>query len=568
MPFKFHGGVHPNYMKAPDVPVTVIAPPPQVVLPMMQHIGAPCKPLVAVGDYVKMGQKIADNPAPVSAPIHATVSGKVIAIEPRPHPLGDMIPAIVIENDFQDTPCTDLAPLTPEQMKDPEAILDRIREAGIVGHGGAMFPTAFKIRGGLGKVDTLIINGAECEPYLNGDHLTMKNHPEELLKGIELARIASGLDKAYYGIEKNKQDAIDLLLSKNPAQYGVEIVPENVKYPQGAEKMQIKAITNREVKPGGLPSGVGCNVISTQTAYAIYRACYEGMPSIERVLTVAGSAMGDKSYNLQCRFGTPFSYIVEQCGGFVVEPKKIVLGGPMMGRMVDNADAFAKEVVTKTSGGLIILPRGHYLHRNATTPLNFMRRRAASACIQCRSCSELCPRHLLGHPFETHRVMRAFGSNAELTAEAGRLALLCCDCGVCEHVACPMGLSPRRINQAIKNELRAAGMKYEGSRDVNEAYTQWREFRRVPVPRLVNKIGISRYMELPTNDLGALSPAEVRIPLRQHIGAPAQAVVKAGDRVKCGDVIGEIPEQGLGARIHASMDGVVKSVDGAVVIGK
>lgn len=154
MPFKFHGGVHPNYMKAPDVPVTVIAPPPQVVLPMMQHIGAPCKPLVAVGDYVKMGQKIADNPAPVSAPIHATVSGKVIAIEPRPHPLGDMIPAIVIENDFQDTPCTDLAPLTPEQMKDPEAILERIREAGIVGHGGAMFPTAFKIRGGLGKVDT------------------------------------------------------------------------------------------------------------------------------------------------------------------------------------------------------------------------------------------------------------------------------------------------------------------------------------------------------------------------------------------------------------------------------
>ena len=189
MPFKFHGGVHPNYMKAPDVPVTVIAPPPQVVLPMMQHIGAPCKPLVAVGDYVKMGQKIADNPAPVSAPIHATVSGKVIAIEPRPHPLGDMIPAIVIENDFQDTPCTDLAPLTPEQMKDPEAILERIREAGIVGHGGAMFPTAFKIRGGLGKVDPLIINGAECEPYLNGDHLTMKNHPEELLKGIELARI-------------------------------------------------------------------------------------------------------------------------------------------------------------------------------------------------------------------------------------------------------------------------------------------------------------------------------------------------------------------------------------------
>lgn len=166
----------------------------------------------------------------------------------------------------------------------------------------------------------------------------MKNHPEELLKGIELARIASGSTKAYYGIEKNKQDAIDLLLSKNPAQYGVEIVPENVKYPQGAEKMQIKAITNREVKPGGLPSGVGCNVISTQTAYAIYRAAtkacqHRACPHRRR------QRHGDKSYNLQCRFGTPFSYIVEQCGGFVVEPKKIVLGGPMMGLIATNLEA-------------------------------------------------------------------------------------------------------------------------------------------------------------------------------------------------------------------------------------
>ena len=290
MPYKFRGGVHPDYMKAPNEPVVVVTPPPQVVIPMAQHIGAPCQPIVKVGDYVTMGQKIGDNPAPVSAPVHSPVSGKVIAIEPRPHPLGDMIMAIVIENDYQDTPCTDLAPLTEEQLKDPEAILARLREAGIVGMGGAMFPTAFKIRGGLGKVDTLIINGAECEPYLNGDHWTMKLHPEELLKGVELARIASGLDKAYYGIEKNKMDAIELLNSKNPAQYGVEIVPEEVKYPQGAEKMQIKAITNREVKPGGLPAGVGCNVVSTQTAYAIYKACYLGIPCYERILTVGGSA--------------------------------------------------------------------------------------------------------------------------------------------------------------------------------------------------------------------------------------------------------------------------------------
>ena len=414
MPYKFRGGVHPDYMKAPEEPVVVITPPPQVVIPMAQHIGAPCQPIVKVGDYVTMGQKIGDNPAPVSAPVHSPVSGKVIAIEPRPHPLGDMIPAIVIENDYQDTPCTDLAPLTEEQLKDPEAILGRLREAGIVGMGGAMFPTAFKIRGGLGKVDTLIINGAECEPYLNGDHWTMKLHPEELLKGIELARIASGLDKAYYGIEKNKMDAIELLNSKNPAQYGVEIVPEEVKYPQGAEKMQIKAITNREVKPGGLPSGVGCNVISTQTAYAIYRACYEGMPSIERVLTVAGSAMGDKSYNLQCRFGTPFSYIVEQCGGFVVEPKKIVLGGPMMGLIATNLEA---PNIKGTAGILFFTEKEDRSVANPT-------------CIHCGKCLTVCPMKL--EPLYMYK----YYQNRDFENMQKYHILDCFECGSCSY-NCP-----------------------------------------------------------------------------------------------------------------------------------
>lgn len=285
-----------------------------------------------------------------------------------------MIMAVVIENDYQDTPCTDMAPLTEEQLKDPEAILARLREAGIVGMGGAMFPTAFKIRGGLGKVDTLIINGAECEPYLNGDHWTMKLHPEELLKGIELARIASGLDKAYYGIEKNKMDAIELLNSKNPAQYGVEIVPEEVKYPQGAEKMQIKAITNREVKPGGLPAGVGCNVISTQTAYAIYQACYLGIPCIERILTVGGSAV-DKPHNLQCRIGTPFSYIAEHCGGFIKTPKKIVLGGPMMGLIATSLDAVN---IKGTAGILFFTEEEDKTVENPT-------------CIRCGKCITVCP---------------------------------------------------------------------------------------------------------------------------------------------------------------------------------
>jgi len=373
----FKGGVHPNYMKAPEYPETVIAPPAQVIIPMAQHIGAPCKPMVTVGDYVKMGQKIGDNPAPVSAPVHASVSGKVVAVEPRPHPLGDMIMSVVIENDYQDTPCNDLKPLTVNEMRDPEAILERLREAGVVGMGGAMFPTAFKIRGGIGKVDKLVINGAECEPYLNGDHLTMLNYPDELLKGIELVRIASGVDTAYYGIEINKQDAIDLLNSKNPAQYGVEIVPESVKYPQGAEKMQVKAVTGREVKPGGLPSGVGANVVSTRTAYAAYQACYEGKPVIDRIITVAGSAMAHP-VNALTRVGTPLGYLAEQCGGFVKTPRKIVLGGPMMGIC---ATSFEAPVVKGTAGVLFFTEEEDKTVENPT-------------CIRCGKCITVCPMNL------------------------------------------------------------------------------------------------------------------------------------------------------------------------------
>ena len=444
MSHTFKGGVHPNYMKAPEVPMTVIAPPPQVVIPMAQHIGAPCKPTVAVGDYVTMGQVVGENPAPVSAPVHASVSGKVVAVEPRPHPLGDMVMSVVIENDYKDTPCTDLATLTEEQLKDPEAILERIRQAGVVGMGGAMFPTAFKIRGGIGKVDTLIINGAECEPYLNGDHLTMRNYPEQLLRGIELVRIASGLDKAYYGIEVNKQDAIDLLNSYHPEKYGIEIVPEDVKYPQGGEKMQVKAVTGREVKPGGIPSGVGCNVVSTRTCYAIYQACYEGKPTIERIVTVAGSAL-NAPVNGLTRVGTPFGYLAEKCGGFVKTPTKIVLGGPMMGICATSFDA----PTIKGTAGVLFFTEEEDKHVDEPTcircgkcisvcPMNLepvfmymyyskgdfdmMQKYHITDCFECGSCAYNCPARMpLTHAFKTAKLMfqaKAAKEKAKAEAEA------------------------------------------------------------------------------------------------------------------------------------------------------
>ena len=443
MSHTFKGGVHPNYMKAPEIPATVIAPPPQVIIPMIQHIGAPCKPLVQVGDHVKMYQKIGENPVPVSAPVHASVSGKVVAIEPRLHPLGDMIPAVVIENDYQDEQEL-LPPLTEEQLKDPEAILERIREAGVVGMGGAMFPTAVKIRGGIGKVDRLIINGAECEPYLNGDHLTMLNFPTQLMKGIELVRIANCVDKAYYGIEKNKQDAIDLLNSLHPESYGIEIVPEEVKYPQGGEKMQVKAVTGREVKPGGLPSGVGCNVVSTRTAYAIYQACYEGKPVVERIVTVAGSAL-KAPVNGLTRVGTPFGYLAEQCGGFVRPVKKAVMGGPMMGICATGLEA----PTVKGTSGVLFFTEEEDRHVEDPTcircgkcitvcPMNLepvfmymyyskgdfenMEKYHITDCFECGSCAFNCPARMpLTHAFKTAKIMiqvKAAKEKAKAEAEA------------------------------------------------------------------------------------------------------------------------------------------------------
>lgn len=435
MPFKYYGGVHPDYAKtASKTPVRTISPPSVVVLPMIQQIGAPNKPIVSVGDTVKMGQLIGTNDAPVSAPVHASVSGKVIAVEPRRHMLGDMVMSVVIENDFQDTPCEDMKPLTAEQLKDPDAIIARIREAGVVGMGGAMFPTAFKILGARGKVDTLIINGAECEPYLCGDHRTMLEHPEELLKGIELVRIAHGLDKCYYGIEKNKQDAIDLLNSLDPAKYGIEIVPELVKYPQGAEKMQVKANTNREVKPGGLPSGVGCNVVSTYTAYTIYRACYEGIPSIERVVTVAGDCVKE-AQNLLCRFGTPLEHIFAEAGVDMDRVERICMGGPMMGICV--ADPTAGSV--KGASGLLLFSKD--MNRESDTP----------TCIRCGNCIAHCPMKL--EPM----YMYMYVKKGDIKKMEEYHVMDCFECGSCSW-GCPGRLPLThtfKVGKAMINAKRA-----------------------------------------------------------------------------------------------------------------
>ncbi len=430
---KFIGGVHPHDSKAPanSQMVDRLAPPPQVILPVSQHIGAPCQPLVAVGATVKLGQKIADSPAAVSAPIHASVSGKVIAIEPRLHSNAMMVNSIVIENDGLDTPAETMVPYPPETAEDPDAIVKAIREAGIVGMGGATFPTAFKISSGKGKVDTVIINAAECEPYISSDHRTMLERPDEVLGGISLLIRANGVSKAILAIENNKQDVIALLKDKLPSDGSIEILPMKTRYPQGAEKQLIRTATGREVPPGGLPAAVGCAVFNVFTAFCVYRAVYEGHPVYERVVTVAGSCIKEPK-NLVVRVGTPLSYVFENAGGFVSEPKKILMGGPMMGNAMYDLS------VGTTKGTNALLAFCGDEDKTVENP----------SCIRCGRCAEVCPMHIL--PCYTYMYERKDDyENME------RYHLMdCIECGACTYV-CPARLHLTQSCRTGKAKLAA-----------------------------------------------------------------------------------------------------------------
>ncbi len=435
MPFKFIGGVHPEGKKEPSckTATATIPAPPQVVIPMSLHIGAPCNPLVAVGDEVKLGQKIGDSTAAVSAPIHSSVSGKVIAVEPRLHPNGSMVMSVVIENDGLDTPSETMKPHTEEELADPEAVLQIIRESGIVGMGGATFPTAFKISSGKGKVDTLIINGAECEPYITSDHRTMLEHPDEVLKGILLIKEACGVDRAVLAIEENKKDAIELLLSKAPDD--IKIQPLRTRYPQGAEKQIIRTVTGREVPPGKLPADVGCGVFNVFTAYSVYRACYEGRPAVERIVTVSGSAVKEPK-NVLVRVGTPVGFVFENCGGFSKEPKKVLMGGPMMGVALYDLGVPAM----KATNALLAFCEDEGKAVEDPT------------CIRCGKCVEVCP--MLLEPI----YMYMFERKSDFAAMDKYNLMDCIECGACTYT-CPAKLpltQSFRTGKAKINARRAA----------------------------------------------------------------------------------------------------------------
>jgi electron transport complex protein RnfC len=412
----FAGGVHPpENKKLTSSEATRDLPIPDILyVPLQQHLGAPPKPIVAKGDEVKCGQPIAEPGGFVSVPVHSPVSGKVKDIAPWPHPLGKTMATLIIENDGQMTWASDLKPIENWRDVSPDVLKKRILDGGVVGMGGATFPTHVKLSPPDNKpIDVLIINGAECEPFLTSDHRLMLEKPEGIVAGLEIFAKILGVKRAFIAIESNKPDAVKTMREAAKDIDYVRVVSLHVKYPQGAEKQLIYALTGRQVPSGGLPMDVGALVQNVGTAYAVTQAVKEGRPLIGRIVTLSGLGVSHTG-NYKVAVGTQVAHLIEHAGGYSGEPGKIIFGGPMMG-ISQSTDQVP--IIRGTSGVLVI-------------PANQVGDFKPGPCIRCGRCVDVCPMGLL--PCDI-----AIATEYEDIDEARRLgATDCIECGSCSYI-CP-----------------------------------------------------------------------------------------------------------------------------------
>jgi len=436
----------------------------------------------------------------------------------------------------------------PQRVRAPSPRLQRIADHGVVGAGGAGFPTHVKL---AASAACIILNAAECEPLLHKDKEILRHYPREVLAGLCAAAECVGAAEIAVGIKAKYSDVIESLAPLLPA--GARIVPLSDTYPSGDEFILVYDVKRRIIPPGGLPLAVGCVVINVETAYNIARDA----PVTEKFLTVGGAVANPCT--LRVPVGISFREALELAGGATVDDPRVLAGGVMMGQLVALDDP-----ITKTCGGMIVLEREHMLIRRYGRDWKQIARIGASACDQCSFCTELCPRYLLGHPIEPHKAMRALGFVQD-RAPTVRGTQFCCECNLCTLIACPEDLDPRSVCAHNKRRLAAEGQRWQADAHPYRAALLL-DSRRVPIGRLINKLGLRRFRNQGPLLEKALRPRRVVLPLKQHAGAPAQPVVRSGTRVKVGELLARPADGTLGARIHASLAGVCEVRPDCIVI--
>ncbi len=439
-------------------------------------------------------------------------------------------------------------------------IQDKIKNAGIVGAGGGGFPAHVKA---ASNVEIVIANGAECEPLIHKDYELMVNHPERVVHGVLLLMESTGAKRGIIGIKEKNKRAVDAMSSViHDSRLTIHDSPLTIHqlgdfYPSGDEFILVYEATKRLIPPQGIPLDVGVVVNNVETLYNISNAKNDE-PVIEKFITVAGAVKHPVSFLVP--IGMSYRDAIESAGGVSVKEFGVFVGGVMMGKLEFDLD----KPITKTTAGLIVLPKEHTLIQRKSQPEKAMHRIGKSACDQCSYCTELCPRYVLGYDVQPHKVMRSLSFTSTGENIWNQFAELCCACGLCTLYACPESLFPKEACDKAKHDLKEQGIKWSGRKEV-EPHPMY-EGRRTPLKQLMKRLGVEGYNHASEYCKDERKPLKVEIPLTQHIGSPALPIVRVGEVVKRGQCIGEIPDGKLGARVHASIDGVVTKVEGSITI--
>ena len=437
-------------------------------------------------------------------------------------------------------------------------LLRKIYEAGVVGAGGAGFPTHKKL---ACRVEYLIINGAECEPLMKTDQYLMRNKSNELAAAAGIIGDHTGASRIIFALKKKYvKEAQSIKEAIVKANVNAEVFYLDGIYPAGDEQILVYEITERTVEPGRIPLSVGTVVTNIGTVFNVFEAANNN-PVTYKYVTVTGEV--EKPVIVKAPLGISVTECIEAAGNTDLEYYSVIMGGPMMGSILDSRE-LKDRYVTKTDGGIIVIPENHYLVNRESVSIEHIVNQAKSACIQCSYCTDMCPRFLIGHKLRPHRIMRAIATGTE-NDDIYNEALICCECGICELYACPMGLSPKKVNIHVKNHLKSKGITSFNSK-VNMSNTAMRNYRKIPSERLISRLNLSKYDVKIADEVIELHPRRVCISLKQHIGACAVPVVACGEEVDKGQLIAAADYEGTGANIHASIDGKIEDIGSTHII--